>query len=41
MESDKEFAGLGSGEKEIVFSLWKTLIVGSIPFALNANIFLS
>ncbi|NMX20838.1 hypothetical protein C5S30_00025 [ANME-1 cluster archaeon GoMg4] len=25
----------------IDFSLWKTLIIGSIPFALNANIFLS
>ena len=25
----------------INFSLWKTLIIGSIPFGLNANIFLS
>jgi len=25
----------------IDFSLWKTLIIGSIPFGLNANIFLS
>ena len=25
----------------IDFSLWKTLVIGSIPFGLNANIFLS
>ncbi|MGB2728291.1 MAG: oligosaccharide flippase family protein [Halobacteriota archaeon] len=25
----------------IDFSLWKTFVIGSIPFALNANIFLS
>ncbi|NMX21415.1 hypothetical protein C5S30_03070 [ANME-1 cluster archaeon GoMg4] len=28
-------------KRTIDFSLWKTLIIGSIPFALNADIFLS